>query len=437
MRRESRRKFLKGAGAASVIALAGCQGDGGDGGGDGGDGGDGGGGGGSTGGDGGDGTIKIGFIESLTGPFAAPGQRRLWATEAAVDRVNEMGGINGREIELLVRDSATDPGQATTRAQSLINDENVELMCGTFSSSVCLAVGPVASRNQVPYSAGYCATRRLTGADCSEYAFRGTRNNAETQWMALGPYMTGELGYSSASIMFADYAWGQSERDEFKRFFDGEVLSEVAVPAGTEDFSQYLSNVDTSGDALVYIQAGGDSINLLRDIQSFGTHQEVDRLITTGAGIGEFLDQGGIDTEVATSITAVNYYPKNATGPLDTEANRQFHEIYAEHADEPLPTRSSSTGWEAIHLFKAIAEEIDYTGPDQAQEFVDTWRGFEMEESLEFPQGPKYYREDNQCQLNQYITDVAEDYTEQIVDTIPYDETDDYEITCEGDWISG
>jgi branched-chain amino acid transport system substrate-binding protein len=348
-----------------------------------------------------------------------------------------MGGINGREIELLVRDTETDPGVATTRAQSLINDENVELMCGTFSSSVCLAVGPVASRNQVPYSAGYCATRRLTGPDCTGYAFRGTRNNAELQWMALGPYMSDELGYESASIMYADYAWGQSELEQFKRFFDGEVLSEVPVPAGTEDFSQYLSNVDTSGDALVYIQAGGDSINLLQQIENFGTHEEVEKIATTGAGIGEFLGEAGISPEVATSLLAVNWYPKNATGPLDTEANNEFQSIYSEYADEPLPTRSSSTGWEAIHLFRDIAEEIDYTGPDQAAEFVDTWRGFEMEESLAYPQGPKYYRPDNQAQVNQYITEVREDYTEEIIDTIPYDETDDYEITCPGEWIQG
>lgn len=414
MRQETRRKFLTGAGAASAIALAGCQGNGG--------------------GGGESDTIEVGMIEALTGPFAPPGQRRLWATRAAVDRVNENGGINGREINLTVRDTEADPGTATTRAQQLINEENVELLCGTFSSSVCLAVAPIAARNQVPYSAGYCATRRLTGEDCTEYAFRGTRNNAQTQWLAMAPYLT-EQGYESASIMYADYAWGESELEFFNQYFEGEVLSEVAVPAGTSDFSQYLSNVDTSADILVFIQAGGDSVNLLQDIESFGTHEEVERIVTVGAGIGEFLEEGGIDPAVASSVSALNYYPKSLTGPLDTDANRQFHETYQEYAEgEDRPTRSSSTGWEAIHLFQAIAEEIDYTGPDQVQEFVDTWRGFEMEESVAFPQGDKYYRADNQCQLNQYVIEIQEDYTEQIVDTIPYDETDDYEITCSGDW---
>jgi branched-chain amino acid transport system substrate-binding protein len=433
MERNSRRKFLKGAGAASAIALSGCLGD--DGGGNGNGGGGNGSNGGTAGNAGGEGTISVGFIESLTGPFAGPGQRRLWATRAARDRVNEEGGINGREIELIVRDTETDPGTATTRAQSLINEENIELMCGTFSSSVCLAVAPIVARNQIPYSAGYCATRELTGESCTEYAFRGTRNNAQTQWLGFAPYLY-EQGYESASIMYADYAWGQSELQFFKQYYEGETLSEVPVPAGTSDFSQYLSNVDTSADMLVFIQAGGDSINLLQDIQSFGTHEEVDRIATVGAGIGEFLEEGGINDAVATSLTAVNYYPKFLTGPLDTDANQQFHEIYADYAEgNPLPTRASSTGWEAIHLFRDIAEEIDYTGPDQAQEFVDTWRGFEMEESLAYPQGDKYYRSDNQCQLNQYVVEVQSDYTEEIVDTIPYDETDDYEITCTGDFV--
>ncbi|MFB6312012.1 MAG: hypothetical protein ABEH64_12635, partial [Salinirussus sp.] len=69
--------------------------------------------------------------------------------------------------------------------------------------------------------------------------------------------------------------------------------------------------------------------------------------------------------------------------------------------------------------------------------FVNTWRGFEMEESKAFPQGDKYYRADNQCQVNQYVTEIEADYTESIIDTVPYDETDGYEITCPGDWIEG
>jgi len=412
MRSANRRRFLKGAGTASAITLAGCLGGG-----------------------GGDDTIPIGFIESLSGPFASAGRRRLWATEAAVDKVNEDGGINGREIELLVEDTETDPGTATTKAQNLINQEGIELLCGTFSSSVCLAVAPVATRNSIPYSAGYCATSRLTADDCEEYAFRGTRGNAETQWLGYAPWINENTEWNSASTMYADYAWGQTENEQFKRFYDGEIVSEVPVPAGTADFSQYLSNVDTSADILVFIQAGGDTINLLQDIESFGTHQEVEKLVTVGGGVGEFLDTADISGEVASSVQAVNFYPKFLTGPLDTPENQNFHEVYQEYAEEPRPTRSSVTGWEAIHLFRDIASEIDYTGPDQAQEFVDTWRGFEMELSEAYPQGDKYYRDDNQCQVNHYITNVQEDYTEEIIETISTDTTDDYEIKCGGDWI--
>jgi branched-chain amino acid transport system substrate-binding protein len=434
---------LKGAGAAGAITLAGCTGNGNGGNGNGnggngnGNGGNGGGNGnGNGGGDGGD-TIHIGFVESLTGPFAAPGQRRLWATEAAVDMVNEEGGINGRQIELHVEDTETDPGVATTKAQRLIQNENIELMCGTFSSSVCLALAPLCARNEIPYSAGYCATDRLTGADCTPYSFRGTRNNPPSQWAGLGPYLTDE-GWESASMLYADYAWGQSELNYFQQYFGeeagGEILSEVPVPAGTSDFSQYLTNLDTSADIMVFIQAGGDSINLLQDVGSFGLQEEFDRIVTVGAGVGEFLEEGGVDEEVADSLYGINYYPKVLSGPLDNQANREFHEIYSEYADEPAPTRSSSTGWEAIWLFKAIAEEIDYTGPSQSRDFVDTWRGFEMEASLEFPQGDKYYREDNQTMLEQYIFD-NDGYTEEIVGTIPIEVAEGTEITCEGDWI--
>lgn len=410
----NRRRFLKSASAASALALAGCTGR-------------------LRDGDGGGDTIDVGMIEALTGPFAAPGQRRLWATEAAVDHVNEEGGLNGREIELHVEDSEADPGTATTKVQDLINQQEIELLAGTFSSSVCLAIGPIATRNQVPYSAGYCATRRLTAEDCTSYAFRGTRSNPEIQWAGLGPYLV-DQGYESASIIYADYAWGESELEFFNKYYGqqegGEVLSEVAAPAGTTDFSQYLSRVDDSADILVYVQAGGDSVNLLQDIGSFGAHEDYEAIATVGAGVGEFLEEGGVDEEVADSLLGINYYPKVLSGPLDNDANRQFHDAYAEVADEPAPTRSSSTGWEAIWLFKAIADEIDYTGPDQAPEFVDTWREFEMEQSFQFPQGDKHYRSDNQCILEQYIFD-NDGFTEEIVETVPRDVAAETPNDCE------
>lgn len=412
MRSANRRQILKSVGTASAITLAGCLG-------------------GSD-----EGAMKIGMIEALSGPFAGPGRRRRWATEAAVERVNEEGGINGREIDLIIEDSEADPGTATTKVQNMINQEGVELLCGTFSSSVCLAVGPIATRNQVPYSGGYCATDRLTGADCSSFAFRGTRNNPPIQWAGLGPYMV-EQGLESASVLYADYAWGESELGAIQTYYaeeaGGEIVSDVAVPAGTSDFSQYLSNVDDSADALIFIQAGGDSINLLQDIGSFGMHENFDSIATVGAGVGEFLEDGGIDEVVADSLIGINYYPKVLSGPLDTEENQQFHDAYTEIADEPAPTRSSTPGWEAIWLFKDIAEEIDYTGSDQAQDFVDTWRGFEMERSFQYPQGNKYYRNDNQCMTEQYIFD-NNGFTEEIVKTIGIEVAESTPINCTADF---
>jgi branched-chain amino acid transport system substrate-binding protein len=408
----NRRQFLQGTGAASAVGLAGCLG-------------------GQTGGDGE--TINVGLIETLTGAYAPPGRRRRWATEAAVEQVNEEGGLNGREIELHVRDTEADPGTATTKTQSLIENEDIELLCGTVSSGVCLAVGPIATRNQIPYSAGYCATRQLTGEECSEFAFRGTRNNAEIQWAGLGPYLRAQ-GHETISILYADYSWGQSERDYCQHYFanegGGELVSEVAPPIGTEDFSQYIQRLDDSADVLVFILAGSDPINFLIDVGSFGIHEDYEALVTTGAGVGGFLEEAGVTEEVADTVMGINYYPKALSGPLDNEANRQFHEAYQEHAEEPVPTRASVPGWEAIWLFRDIAEEIDYTGPDQSAEFVDHWRGFEMEQSFQYPQGDKYYRGDNQCIGQQYIFD-NDGYTEEVAEVVPVDVAAGTPVTCE------
>src|SRR5690554_3642779 len=60
-------------------------------------------------GGGAEGAIEIGVIMSLTGPFAAIGQTELRGIELAAAQVNEAGGIEGRQIELVVLDDASDP----------------------------------------------------------------------------------------------------------------------------------------------------------------------------------------------------------------------------------------------------------------------------------------------------------------------------------------
>ena len=85
---------------------------------------------------------KMGFVGALSGPAEALGRPMLFGTQLAVDEINASGGINGRSIELHVRDSKGKPDTGTVMARELVG-EGCNMLLGCVSSSVALAINGI------------------------------------------------------------------------------------------------------------------------------------------------------------------------------------------------------------------------------------------------------------------------------------------------------
>jgi branched-chain amino acid transport system substrate-binding protein len=134
MAQNSRRRGLVAAAMTGVMAvgLAACGGD-------------------EGGGDGADEPIVIGTSLPLTGEFSQPGQAAQQGYEVWRDMVNEEGGLLGREIELIVKDDASNQNTIVSDYNALISRDKVDLLLGTFSSLLNLPASAVAERNQMVY----------------------------------------------------------------------------------------------------------------------------------------------------------------------------------------------------------------------------------------------------------------------------------------------
>jgi len=84
--------------------------------------------------------LKIGWIGPLTGWGTAGGTAIMRGTALAIDHINEQGGIQGRMLELVPRDSAAKPEQAVNVARELIDSEKVYAMIGKYDSSSAKAL---------------------------------------------------------------------------------------------------------------------------------------------------------------------------------------------------------------------------------------------------------------------------------------------------------
>ena len=95
-------------------------------------------------------TIKIGWLSSLTGALSSAAIAENQGVQLAVDEINKSGGILGRQIELLTRDTAGDPTKAVNFAQQLAFSDKVHFVIGPVNSGEGLAAVPILARAGVP-----------------------------------------------------------------------------------------------------------------------------------------------------------------------------------------------------------------------------------------------------------------------------------------------
>ncbi|SEF68776.1 amino acid/amide ABC transporter substrate-binding protein, HAAT family [Thermomonospora echinospora] len=83
----------------------------------------------------GSGAVKIGLISPMTGPYAILGILQQNSIQVEMDRINQAGGIGGAKLELVVRDSALDPGKAVQAANELVGDNQIRMVVGPSLSA--------------------------------------------------------------------------------------------------------------------------------------------------------------------------------------------------------------------------------------------------------------------------------------------------------------
>lgn len=161
--------------------------------------------------------LIIGMIAEQSGPLGFYGQETTRSAEIFVKQVNAAGGLAGRPVKLIVRDSKTEVNEAVRQARDLIFTENVDILMHSINSAECVAVGNIAKQaKKLMFSA--CANEDFTSKAGGRYLFRVPNNTARTQGYAAADYAhrmlanAGHRYYTSAQ----DFAFGRATVAFFK-----------------------------------------------------------------------------------------------------------------------------------------------------------------------------------------------------------------------------
>ncbi len=232
-------------------------------------------------------TVTIGATVPRTGAYATPGEDELKGMQLAVEHINDghdlmkeiapklSKGLLGKQVKLVVADSAAKPNNAVQEQQTFINDQKIILMTGSTSSAVAVALNKFAQREKILYVPGVSGSNDTTGKDCARYSFRQCFYG-ETAANAVGPVLVKAYGKGKkAAFMTPDYTYGhtvtKSVNDYLTENGGWTMVTNQISPLGTTDFSQYLTNIANSGaDAIINVNWGRDAVLSIQQAKQFG-----------------------------------------------------------------------------------------------------------------------------------------------------------------------
>ena len=248
------------------------------------------------------GPIKIGYAAAVTGELAAYDSPS--GVQCAIDRVNDAGGVLGRQLELVVKDMASDPVQAGTVGQELL-DEGVALILGPPTDDTALPIAQVAAGSNVAVLAVTATQPALTQA--ADNAFMTAYG--DNQSGAVAAEVAYESGLRSAWLMLTrdigsyGIVTPNAFADAFTRL-GGAVVGEGNWSYGVNEFGSQVNEIVGSSPAPDVVFFAGpvpDNAAFIRQLRAAGSDAVV--YGTDGFDDPAFLEVGQADIEGTTFST--------------------------------------------------------------------------------------------------------------------------------------
>jgi branched-chain amino acid transport system substrate-binding protein len=338
-----------------------------------------------SGGEAGD-AVRVGVLLPYTGPFGLYGEPMEAALRARFAKVDNK--VDGRRVELIFEDEATDAKTAVSKATKLIEQDDVDAVVCCPSGAATLAVGPIANQAKIPQIGPIPNPAGLAEFDTAAVAAPTAAHDAEM----LGKHAATNLGYKRAAVIASDFAYGKEVAEGFAKGFTGAggtVAKRTFAPLGTTDFGSYLSG--TGGTDVTFAGfAGEDAIRFVQQYEKFGVKTP---LIGHGPLVTELVLNAIGDPAI--DVGAGFYY----SSQLDNAANKEFIDTMKAASAEFVPSHFTAGAWATGSV---LIDAIQRAGDDasdgealaeaiRATQIDAPWGPLRFDQNTGYAQAPTYY----------------------------------------------
>ncbi|MFQ5594715.1 MAG: ABC transporter substrate-binding protein [Anaerolineae bacterium] len=316
--------------------------------------------------------IKVGIVDTYSGPPAVFGEDALNGFKLALEEINK-AGVLGTTIEYTTRDEKFKADVGLSMAKELVLQENVDILVGVISSATALAVSEYAKEQKVPFIVWIAKSEKITGANGHRYVFRVGENTAMAG--RAGAIALAQKPYTRYWIAGDDYEYGHaianaawSNLTELKP--DVEKVDESWWKVGEPDLIPYFTAIQgAKPDAIIFAPGGASMANVMKAIKTTGISDQIPIWIHTATDHAVLKPLGPEAPEgVMGTMDYHFYFP-------DTPANQAFASAFQEAYGTP-------PGFPAFHGFMTahfIAEAFKKAGALDREKFIDALEGMKID----------------------------------------------------------
>ncbi len=288
-------------------------------------------------------TLKVGTLFSLTGDLAAYGPPIQNGATLAAKFLNNAGGVLGRDVEIVSRDSQTDPTAAVDSAQKLVSIDKVPVFIGALSSGVTIPVATsVSVPNRVVQISPASTSPEITFLGDEDFIFRTVPSDA-LQCLVLAK-LAKERGFNRTAVIYVNNPYGEGLAKAYQGAFEkegGTVTGMVPFNKGQPSYrSEIQKAVQGEPDALIVIAYPENGVKILRQAIEFGMANKF--VLPDGMKAPEVIENVGAEHLNGTYGTA--------PAPVESDLTKKFTAAYEEMFGEKPPKPYIDTCFDAVIL---------------------------------------------------------------------------------------
>ncbi|MET0262108.1 MAG: ABC transporter substrate-binding protein [Rariglobus sp.] len=314
-------------------------------------------------------TIKIGNYAAITGKDGTFGDSSTKATRLAIDEINASGGVLGKQIQLIVEDTQSKPGEAATVVKKLITRDKVVALIGEVTSSRSLEGAGVAQAFKIPMLSPSATNPSVTAT--GDHVFRACFIDP-FQGTVLSTFARDNLKAKRAAVLTSiSSAYSTGLGEVFRKQFPssgGELVSDQKYAEGDKDFKAQLTAIKAANPDVLFVP---------------GYYTEVALIAKQARELGLTIPLIGGDGWEAPELlqiagTAIEgcFYSTHYSAESPDPKVQSFVQKYRERFDGRTPDGMAALGYDSAYILVDAIRRAGSTEPAKVREALAATKDF-------------------------------------------------------------